>query len=58
MGLLEPLQVEAGQHAILLEPEQDMFAHDAFNELSQARAHQHKHPVAEHVASNIIQRLP
>ena len=58
MGLLEPLQVDAGQYAILLEPEQDMFAHDAFNELSEAGAYQHKHPVAEHVASNVIQRLP
>ena len=47
-----------GQHAVLLEPEQDVFAHGAFDHLAEASAHQHKHPVVDHVASDVIQRLP
>ena len=58
MGLLEPLQVQTGQHAVLLEPEQDVFAQGAFDHLAESSAHQHKHAAIDHVASDVIQHLP
>jgi hypothetical protein len=58
IGLLESLQVETRQHAVLLEPEQHVFAHGAFDHLAEASAHQHKHSVVDHGVSDVIQRLP
>jgi len=58
MGLHERPQVETRQHAVLFQPEQDVFAQCAFDHLAEASAYQHKHAVVDHVASDVIQHLP
>ena len=52
------LQVEPRQHAVLLEPEEDLFAQGVFDHLAEASAHQYKHAAVDDVASDVIQRLP